>query len=58
MTKGYIVWNYWDHCVVTRTTDYQVASAALDHARKAALQARRDDWFGIEAVEDINGTAV
>lgn len=51
-TKGYAVWNYWDHTVVLLTERHALAETYLSEARKLnpTIEA---SWFGIEAIDDI-----
>ena len=51
--KGYIAWNYWDRKILLRTTSWQEADAAVKDALKKNINAD-PNWFGVEAVEDIN----
>lgn len=51
--KGYLTWDYWNHRVIAQTPVYGEACDKLI----AAIAANKDigeNWFGIEAVEDIN----
>jgi hypothetical protein len=55
--KGYIAYDYWNHRALARTTVWSEADAAV----KAAIAANptiRETEFGVEAVDNINATAL
>ncbi len=55
--KGYIAWDYWNHKILARTTSWKEADAAVKEAIKNRGSIG-ENWFGVEAVENINKDAL